>query len=220
VTWIKICATTNLEDALLAAEAGADAVGFVFAPSKRQVTAGTVSSIASRLPAKLEKVGVFANESIHAVHRTVMDTGLTAVQLHGDETLGEARRLRDLLPAHIQILRAVPASLLANATQQIGQWREVITGLVVDSGNGLQRGGTGQTFDWQGAQSAIARARTGLKLIIAGGLTPENVCDAIQAFRPWGVDVASGVEAAPGKKDAEKLRAYIANVRHMDLKDG
>ena len=221
-TWIKICGTTSLEDALAAAEAGADALGFVFAPSPRRISPRNAGKIIARLPSGVEKIGVFLNQSAELVLETVNNAGLTGVQLHGDEDLGFARRLRDKSgPARLRVIKAVSlheigeakGKALAIAGQEdVGK---VFGALLLDSGGNGKRGGSGLTFEWQEAAPMARLLSKRLPVIIAGGLTPDNVAKALRTFEPWGVDVVSGVEQAAGKKDGQKLRAFIAAVRQF-----
>lgn len=207
--WIKICANTSLADARVAAEAGADAVGFVFAPSPRRVTPAQVAAIVPGLPAEVEKIGVFVDAPLEEIASTVEACGLTGVQLHcgGDETLSAQVRAR--FGSNLRILRAVHFAPESNFPDDPDA-----DGILIDSRTATAVGGTGVAYDWSLAattlfQSAKARGC----LIAAGGLTPDNVAEAIAVLKPWGVDVASGVEAAPGRKDAAKMRAFIANAR-------
>lgn len=217
--WIKICANTSLEDALLAAEAGADALGFVFAPSPRRVTAEQVAEIVRQLPTGIEKIGVFVDASFTEIATTVEATGLTGVQLHFDAAPELARNLRKRFSPSLRILRVVhfdaeQAAKMKDAGLSLFADQN-IDAILVDSRTATSVGGTGQTFDWAEAgktlfQNANARQRA---LVAAGGLTPQNVAEAIAILRPWGVDVVSGVEARPGRKDPAKVRAFIANAR-------
>jgi phosphoribosylanthranilate isomerase len=212
--WIKICGSTSLEDARLAEEAGADAVGFVFAPSPRRVTPAQVAAIVPHLSATVEKIGVFVNAGLDEIYTTVTTCGLTGVQLHSEAGPGVPGRLRERLGRGLRILRVVHFG--PDAAEQIAQHtrNRDVDGVLVDSRTPIAVGGTGVTFDWDSAsrifsQNAEARKR----LIAAGGLRPENVAEAIATLQPWGVDVASGVESQPGKKDPDKLRTFIAKAR-------
>jgi len=216
--WIKICANTSLEDATIAAEAGADAVGFVFAPSPRRVTAEQAAVIVPRLPANIEKIGVFVDASVDEIAATVEAVGLTGVQLHSMVTAEETAKLRARFGPGLRILRVVhfeaEAPERAAAAAQDARVDMSVDAILIDSRTATAAGGTGKTYDWGLAskfifQSAKARER----LVAAGGLTPENVAEAIAVLRPWGVEVVSGVEVAPGRKDAAKVRAFIANAR-------
>jgi phosphoribosylanthranilate isomerase len=224
--WIKICGNTNLEDAQMAAELGADAVGFVFAPSVRQVKPAEVALITPHLPADLERIGVFPalghdEAASEEIARIAEQAGLTAVQLHGGVSLTLLRRLHKLLAGRIQIVQTVHWEIDPDAPNSAAvshQLREIyrqglVDRVLIDSKVGLATGGTGVSFDWDAARSVLAQAAIGLKLIVAGGLRPDNVTQAIRGLNPWGVDVASGVESMPGRKSPEKLAAFIGSAR-------
>jgi phosphoribosylanthranilate isomerase len=219
--WIKICANTNLADAQLAAELGADAVGFVFAPSKRQVTIAEVAHITPHLPAHVERVGVFPALPAEQIAQQAQQSGLSAVQLHGGVNLALLQRLNELFQGRIKIIQTVhwqiDADTSAAAVSQ--QLREIAAGgiaqrVLIDSKIGNATGGTGIPFDWSAARAVFANTGDGLNLIVAGGLRPDNVAEAIAGLAPWGVDVASGVEESPGRKSTEKLAAFIKNARN------
>lgn len=222
MTWIKICGTTNLEDALAAVEAGADALGFVFAPSPRRISPRDAARITAALPVSVEKIGVFVNQSVELVLDTVEKSGLTGVQLHGEEDGRFARRLRDKAASKLRLLKAVSMSEVGKARGKTFAMAasedaaDVFSALLLDSGATARRGGTGTAFDWREAAPMARLLAKKFKLIIAGGLNPDNVAKALRIFQPWGVDVVSGVEQAPGKKGAEKLRAFIAAVRSLE----
>lgn len=210
--WIKICANTSLEDALLAAEAGADAVGFVFAPSPRRVTADQVAVIAPRLPADLEKIGVFVDAAFEEIAAAVRQCGLTGVQLHSEIDGDTGAALRAAFGPALKILRVVHFGPEALAQAKSYADDPNVAGVLVDSRTATAVGGTGVAFDWdEAARTLFADGK--LKLIAAGGLKPENVGEAIRLLRPWGVDVASGVESAPGRKDSERVRAFVQHAR-------
>ncbi|GGA69465.1 N-(5'-phosphoribosyl)anthranilate isomerase [Edaphobacter acidisoli] len=219
--WIKICANTNLEDAQLAAQLGADAVGFVFAPSKRRVTAEQVAAITPHLPTSVERVGVFDSLDAEEIARAVRTAGLNAIQLHSNPDHALARRLHDLFHGEVKIIQTVHWKVDAddaNSTTVAKQLREIASEniadrVLIDSKAGAATGGTGITFDWEQARATLAENSRPLKLIVAGGLRPENVAEAISRLKPWGVDVASGVESTPGKKDPSKLAAFINAAR-------
>ena len=225
--WIKICANTNLEDAQLAANLGADAVGFVFAPSPRQVTAAQVAQITPHLPTHVERIGVFPALEAEEIARIARQAGLTAVQLHGGVSHTLVQQLHELFQvgikqdriAIIQTLHwQIDADTTSAATLAEHLKTSAANGLVdrvlIDSKVGTSTGGTGIAFDWTAARATLAEVGPGLKLIIAGGLRPDNVADAIHKLAPWGVDVASGVEQSPGHKSPEKLTAFIHTARH------
>ncbi len=211
--WIKICANTSLEDAMVAAEAGADAVGFVFAPSPRRVTAEQVAEIVPHLPAAIEKIGVFVDATFDEIVATAETAGLTGVQLHSEATADCTARIRARFGPGLRILRVVhfEADAAKNAADVARD--ASVDAILVDSRTATAVGGTGQTYDWEMARQSIFLTSKQTKLIAAGGLAPENVAEAIATLKPWGVDVVSGVEAAPGRKDAAKVRAFVANAR-------
>lgn len=207
--WIKICGNTTPDDALLAAEAGADAVGFVFAPSPRRVTAEQAAAMVPHLPASLEKIGVFVDATFDEIAATVETAALTGVQLHCNAAPEIAAQLRARFGGGLRILRVVHFDVEAALPEFDGS----VDGILVDSRTAAAVGGTGKTFDWTVAGKTLFQNARERKLIAAGGLAPDNVAEAIATLRPWGVDAVSGVEAAPGRKDAAKVRAFIANAR-------
>lgn len=209
--WIKICANTSLEDALLAAEAGANAVGFVFAESVRRVTPAQVRAITPHLPADIEKIGVFVDTDFQDLAAAIEDCGLTGVQLHSGCEPGAAARLRERFSQSLRILKVVHYEQGLDAELLATQADPAIDAVLVDSRTATLLGGTGTRFDWNAARSSLAGSP--LRLIVAGGLNPDNIGEAITVLHPWGVDVASGVESAPGKKDPAKIRAFIENAR-------
>jgi phosphoribosylanthranilate isomerase len=212
--WIKICANTTLEDARLAVEAGADAVGFVFAPSPRQITAAQVAAIAPHLPSSVEKIGVFVNAKVEEIYATVRECGLTGVQLHSDAGPEMTAHLRELLGRELRILRVVHFGPQAVAQAEAVAQDPNVDAVLVDSRTAKALGGTGITFDWTEARRTLFHGENAHKpLIAAGGMNPANVAEAIATLRPWGVDVASGVEAAPGKKDPQKVWEFVARAR-------
>ena len=213
--WIKICATTNLDDARASLDAGANALGFILTPSPRQLAPDAAAAIIAALPPSVEKIGVVVNESPAALKKLAETIGLTGLQLHGDEPpaqLPEFRRalgLRKLIKTlQARELLAHPDLLDAYLAQ-----RASYDGILLDSGSPAARGGTGQTFDWQAMLPLVERIKQHAPVVIAGGLTPANVADAIRLFDPCGIDVVSGVELSPGKKDPARIRAFIAAAR-------
>jgi phosphoribosylanthranilate isomerase len=215
--WIKICGNTSLEDALLAADAGADAVGFVFAPSPRRVTAAEVAAITPQLPAMIERIGVFVDAALEEIVSTVRDCGLTGVQLHFHAEPDLPARLHERLGSELRILRVIHfgAETARQHEIQIAKhaWNPHVNAVLVDSRTAAAVGGTGVTFDWVEARKSVFGDAVRLKLVAAGGLNPANVAAAIAALRPWGVDVVSGVEAAPGRKDPAKAREFVVRAR-------
>jgi phosphoribosylanthranilate isomerase len=216
--WVKICGNTNLEDAALAAQLGADAVGFVFAASKRQVTAAQVAAITPHLPGGVERVGVFDSRDAEEIAQTASDAGLTAVQLHGGLDNGLSERLAQRFAGTVRIIQTLHwhVTLQDNVGHLVRQIEQIATAgitdrVLIDSKVGAAGGGTGVSFDWAAARQVFASAPSSLSLIVAGGLKPENVAHAIAQLRPWGVDVSSSVEASPGRKDPAQMARFIEN---------
>ena len=210
--WIKICGTTNREDALAAVNAGANAVGFVFAPSPRRITPEQAREIASGLPGSVEKVGVFVNEAAERVCEVAEQVGLTAVQLQGDEqqdVITSIKRFR----GDLRVFKGLSIPKLMKESEWMIAFPKELDAYLLDSGSEDQRGGTGRSFDWSVTSQFFARLGMHTRLIVAGGLNAENVAEAIRLFRPYGVDVCSGTEASPGKKDHAKVRAFVNAVR-------
>lgn len=202
MTKIKICGIKTVTDALAAMEAGADLIGFNFYPkSPRCIDVGRCRDIMSvmRKYGHVTYVGVFVNASAAEIHATMETLGLSIAQLHGDET---PEMLRALDGKAFKAFRGVPAEVNGFA-------RSESPALLVDAAVKGVYGGSGVTADW----SAAAELAKQFPLLLAGGLTPENVADAVRQVRPWGVDVASGVESAPGEKDAKKMKAFVNAVR-------
>jgi phosphoribosylanthranilate isomerase len=211
--WIKICGNTTLEDARFAAECGAHAVGFIFAPSPRQVNADTVRQITEKLPAQLEKYGVFVDAGFDEIVSVVAACGLTGVQLHRSPDVRLPFRLREHL-GRLSILSVVHYKdhEFEQRLTELGR-NDALDGVLVDSSTAQAVGGTGTSFNWLEARGAFLRAAPHLRLVAAGGLSPENVKQAIQILRPWGVDVVSGVERAPGRKDPTRVLAFIRSAQ-------
>jgi phosphoribosylanthranilate isomerase len=215
--WIKICGNTSLEDALLAAEAGADAVGFVFAPSPRRVTPAEAAAITPHLPTTVEKIGVFVDAALEEIVSTVQLCGLTGVQLHFEAESELPARLRERLGPEVRILRVIHFSA-ESAGQHAGRIAEYdqdphVDAVLVDSRTVTVIGGTGVAFAWDAACATLFPDVQARKRIAAGGLSPDNVAEAIATLRPWGVDAVSGVEASPGRKDPAKVREFICRAR-------
>lgn len=219
MTWIKICGITNLEDAQTAVDAGADALGFVFyEKSPRKIALETTRTIVTRLPSNIEKVGVFVNEAVEKILNTVAQAGLTGVQLHGVEsrTLEFIRALKT--SRDLKVFLVLPAADIGAGLDWNENEKASISAVFFDSGTPQLPGGTGKIFDWNIAASGIKAVGRNLKVVVAGGLNSTNVADAIRILKPWGVDVSSGVEAKPGKKDPAKIRAFIDAVRKTEEK--
>jgi phosphoribosylanthranilate isomerase len=222
--WTKICANTNAEDALLAIELGADAVGFVFAPSKRQVTPEEAREIVRQLPQSATTVGVFASDDAHEIEDAVTIAGLTAAQLHCAFSATLVSKLKAERPG-LKIIQTIayelePANRVDSDARFEAALRLVfgeakVWAVLLDAAKSGASGGLGVSFDWERVGKIVARTRAAFgddakPVILAGGLTPENLREAIAKLQPWGVDVASGVEARPGKKDPAKLKAFLS----------
>src|ERR1051326_2097347 len=217
MTWVKICGITNLEDAMTAVKAGADALGFVFYDkSPRRVSVDAAKQIIAQLPEQVENVGVFVNQFEGPICATADEAGLTAVQLHGTN---EDSRTADLIRKNRKDLRILVGISMQQSSPEGSavMWaRDAIHAFLVDTGNSTMPGGTGKSFDWQAQEPNVsAIARLG-RVVVAGGLLPTNVAKAMRILKPWGVDVSTGVEARPGKKDPEKVRAFVEAVRNAD----
>jgi phosphoribosylanthranilate isomerase len=229
MTWVKICGMTNLEDALVAVDAGADAVGFVFyEKSPRKMSVETVGPIVAELPSFVEKVGVFVEHEAEEICEIVKGAGLTAVQAYGDSfaRAGIFAGGAPTAPSSARPCFGTSKLILGCSAESVNHVsvgedaRKKIHSILIDSGSTALPGGTGKIFDWGLTREAIARLNLTLPVIVAGGLTASNVAEAMRLFQPFGVDVASGVEARPGKKDPEKVRAFVKAVRDFDRKVG
>jgi len=197
-TWVKICGLTNLADAQLAVEARADALGFVFYKnSPRRVTISEAAAISKQLPGFVMRVGVFVNALKAEVERAVGECGLNLLQFHGDEPPEYCLQFELM---SMKAFRMRDAGMLKEMRQyQTSAW-------LLDAYSPEAAGGTGEKFNWD---LAVAAQKFGKPIFLAGGLTPENVGEAVRKVRPFGVDVSSGVEMSPGKKDPAKVRAFI-----------
>ncbi|MCF6179726.1 MAG: phosphoribosylanthranilate isomerase [Geopsychrobacter sp.] len=202
-TRIKICGITSVDDALAAVAAGADALGFVFyAKSLRVVTASQTAAIVRELPPFVATVGLFVNEKPEVVEEVMDSSGLDLIQLHGDETPRDC---------HFERRRVIKALRIKNADslQLAGDY--AVAGLLLDAWTDQLYGGSGERFDWQILKDFACEH----PVILAGGLTPDNVAEAIRQVRPFAVDVSSGVESTPGKKDHEKMAEFVRQVRNI-----
>jgi phosphoribosylanthranilate isomerase len=198
---VKICGITRPEDALVAAEAGADAIGLVFAESPRRVTPEQAAAILAALPPFVTPVALFVDETAERVRRLCQSLGIRTVQLHGEESAATARQLGDLC-----VIKAFRIGGEADLAALEGY---PAAAYLLDSRVAGRRGGTGMAFDW----GLAARAARHGRIILAGGLRPDNVAEAIRLVRPYGVDTSSGVECEPGKKDPAKMRAFVEAAR-------
>jgi len=218
MTWVKICGITNLEDALQSVEAGADALGFVlYAKSPRKAGVETTREIIRELPGDIEKVGVFVDHEPEQVREIVLQTGLTTVQLHGKQLLdrvwSEKLSVEQSLGVR-KMIPVIPGDSLKDRGVLISEGApDKVFALLFDSQSNGNMGGTGATFDWRGTRAMVQVISLKIPVIVAGGLNALNVAEAIRLLQPFGVDVSSGVEARPGKKDPAKVHAFIQAVR-------
>ena len=202
MTLVKICGITSLADALAAVEAGADALGFNFyRPSPRYISPETVREITNHLPVSVLKVGVFVNEDVKSVARIVTEARLSAVQLHGDESPEYCNALPDTYI--IKVFRA---------GDDFDTETYNVDAIMLDTKDDLLRGGTGRVFDWSIARRTNNSAP---KLFLAGGLSPENVANAITTVRPYAVDACSSLEESPGRKDHARVLAFVNAARSV-----
>lgn len=199
--FVKICGTTSEEDALLAVAMGADALGFIFAPSPRQIAPAKARDIVRRLPPEIITIGVFRNEAPDRVVDIVNSAGLRGAQLHGRESPDDTKSVRRRVPMVIKAFTAGDPAI-----RQAKDYGADVVMLDAPSP------GSGQVFDWRLTEGVP----DGVRFLLAGGLTPENVVEAVAQVKPWGVDVATGVEESPGRKDARKVRAFIAAARSAE----
>ncbi|HET9479904.1 MAG TPA: phosphoribosylanthranilate isomerase [Pyrinomonadaceae bacterium] len=204
MTLVKICGITSLEDALAAVDAGADALGFNFyRPSPRYISPVAARAITDQLPESIVKAGVFVNEELESVVRIVNEAGLSAVQLHGDESPDYCRELRGRY-----VIKAF------GAVNDLDFADYQVDAIMLDTKDELLRGGTGRVFDWIIAQRARQSVKS-VALFLAGGLSPDNVAEAIATVRPYAVDACSSLEDAPGRKNHERMRAFVKAARSV-----
>lgn len=197
---VKICGITSLEIANQAIEAGADFIGFVFAKSKRQMNMADAAEISREIPKHVKKVGVFVNESIENIHAIAATVGLDYVQLHGDESPSFCNQVK------VPVIKAIKIKEKQDV-EEIAKYNSIY--FLLDSPPGKYQGGNGETFDWELVKEV---SKDKYKIILAGGLTPSNVAQAIQQVQPFGVDVSSGVESN-GKKDKKKMLAFVQQAK-------
>ena len=205
MTWIKICGITNIDDAVRASSEGIDALGFIFAPSPRRVDPSVVEQIVRQLSTPLLKVGVFVNQDLSEVEEIAKRCNLNVLQFHGEEPLGYCQHFS--LPVMKAIRIKDPENL-----RNMDLYPNVP--ILLDTYHPTKAGGTGNPFPWEIA----LRAKEKRDFILSGGLTPENVREAIKKVSPLGVDVNSGVERVPGKKDFSKMVEFVKEVKKADEK--
>jgi phosphoribosylanthranilate isomerase len=203
MTWIKICGITNLEDALDAVSLGVDGLGFIFAPSPRRIDPLRLQEMVRHLSPSIWKVGVFVNEELERVRRIAEDCVLDALQFHGQEPPEYCRQI------HLPVIKAIGVK---DADSLKEMERYPYASILLDAWSADRAGGTGKTFCWEMAREA----RQQRNFILSGGLNPQNVFTAIQELRPLGVDVCSGVEKIPGKKDRDKMAEFVKEVKKAD----
>jgi phosphoribosylanthranilate isomerase len=204
-TWIKICGMTSFGDAHVAYEAGANAIGFILTPSPRQIEPTGAAAIRAELPEELETVGVFTNESAEDILETAHFIGLSRIQLHG----APRPELIDRLWREYPLIQAIPVETDGRFTN--AHLELPVQNILLDTSVGGHSGGTGQTFDW-----SILKQLDSSRLIVAGGVSATNVHELVVGYRPFGVDANSKLELAPGVKDHEKIKAFVAAVRSAD----
>ena len=216
--WIKICGNTNLDDANLAVELGASALGFIFAPSPRRITPIEASRIIQHIDPSIETIGVFVNQPASVILDSARRAGLSGVQLHGDEdptSVGTLQMLARREKTELKIYKAVRMSTIDNSFAWDAEAAKLLAAMLLDSGTPIQRGGSGRQFDWDEAAPLVRILSRRAKIIIAGGLNAQNAARALSLFQPYGLDVVSGVESKPGKKDPAKLRAFFDAIHRV-----
>ena len=202
---VKICGITNLEDAQAAAEAGADALGFVFYPdSPRFIDPGNARAIIAKLPVFITSVGVFVDESEDLIRRIIREGGIQILQFHGSESPVLCTRFRE------KVIKAIRIKDEESISEM--QMYDVDT-FLLDTYLDCAKGGTGKTFNWKYAEMAKKNGR----IILSGGLNPSNIGNAVRKLKPYGVDVSSGVEISPGKKDHVKIREFVREAKKYDV---
>ena len=212
-TRAKMCGTTRLEDALAAARYGVDALGFIlYAKSPRYVPPEKVAAICGQLPPFVDRIGVIVNESIETAIRLVDIAGLSYLQLHGSESSRYCRELKNALP-HLKLIKAFRVGE-QTSRDEFTPYEGLVDSFLLDTYMKGNQGGTGRVFDW----SLIAGLNLNNSIILAGGLTPENILDAISTVLPYGVDINSGVELQPGKKNHARLKEMIERI--MSWREG
>lgn len=203
---VKICGITRIEDALFAEECGADAIGLIFAKSPRQVNKGVAWKISQACGPWITRVGVFVEQDVQEILNLAEECGLDAVQVHRELLIADIESLKKCGRV-IQVIRVKKHEL----EQQ--QPNQKVDAVLLDTWSEECQGGTGQTFDWE---AALRAKEWGVPIILAGGLTPANVKEAVQKINPYGVDTSSGVESSPGIKDAVKVKEFIERAKDKD----
>lgn len=211
---IKICGITQAQQGKAIASLGASALGFICVErSPRYVTAKQIEEIVRQLPLKVDKIGVFANETAETIAKIVAATHLTGVQLHGNETSEYCDRLRHLLPPEIELIKAFRIKTAQSLTE-IEPYLHYIDTILLDAYHPQMLGGTGKTLNWQDLQ----QFKPPLPWLLAGGLTPDNILEPLARLSPNGIDLSSGVERSPGDKDLAKVEKLFAKLRSLEDK--
>lgn len=209
---IKICGITQLDQGYAIAQLGATMLGFICVPSSpRYVPSEKISNILNKLPKSIQTIGVFANTSIEQIYQIVLETGLTGVQLHGNESPDFCDRLRQMLP-QIELIKALRIKCSATLLQTQDYFNS-IDALLLDAYHPQHLGGTGKTLDWNSLQQFSPPC----SWFLAGGLTPDNIQEALQQLKPDGIDLSSGVERSPGDKDLEKVKQLFDRLKTFSL---
>lgn len=203
MVFVKVCGITSPEDARAAAGSGADAIGLLFAESPRRVSVERAREISAALPSGVARVGVFVDATVEEVLRVDREVGLDFAQLHGDETPETVAEIR---AGGVRVVKALRVRDAGSLSEMDGYAADLY---LLDSWSGKARGGTGERFDWR-----LAEALRGCdNILISGGITPENVGEALEFFEPYGVDASSSLESAPGEKDNERVRRFVSAAR-------
>lgn len=205
-TKVKICGITNIYDALYAVKAGADALGFIFAASPREVQPDTVKEIVKKLPVFVTPVGVFVKHNTHEINDIARITNIRTIQLHGDYNVFDCIKLWNFGYKVIKVFR------IGNDfdVSSVGTYMECTDAFLLDTYVDGQEGGTGKVFNWD---IAVEIVKLGHPVLLSGGLNPDNAADAIAKTRPFGIDISSGLEGSPGKKDFNKIDRLFENIR-------
>ncbi|MEA5618288.1 phosphoribosylanthranilate isomerase [Cronbergia sp. UHCC 0137] len=207
---VKICGITQPQQSIAIAALGATALGFICVPaSPRYVTTGQIQRAIAQLPKNIQKIGVFANTSIVEISQIVIESGLTGVQLHGDESTEFCYQLRQFLP-QIEIIKAIRVRNLQHL-QTAENYTKYVDTLLLDAYHPQQLGGTGQTLDWQ----MLKEFSPSCPWLLAGGLTPNNIIEALTQLKPNGIDLSSGLERTPGDKDLDKVALLFQKLRQI-----
>ncbi|MFN6526234.1 phosphoribosylanthranilate isomerase [Nostoc sp. ChiSLP03a] len=209
---VKICGITQPQQSIAIASLGATALGFICVPnSPRYVTTSQIRAAVAELPANIDKIGVFANLSIAEISQIVADSGLTGVQLHGDESTNFCYQLRQVLP-NVEIIKALRIRSLEHLDTAV-DYTKFIDTLLLDAYHPQQLGGTGKTLDW----TMLEQFSPSCPWFLAGGLTADNIVEALNQVNPNGIDLSSGVERTPGDKDLDKVALLFHSLKNIEL---